>query len=52
VFQAAWPWKRSNQGLPEVDDTADLLLRLRLLSADVVELHAPVRVTGLEASDL
>src|SRR4029453_12244138 len=37
--------------LPEVDDASDLLLGLGL-SAHVVELHAPVRVAGLEATDL
>ena len=37
--------------LPEVDHAPDLFLGLRL-TADVVELHAPVRVAGLEAPDL
>ena len=37
--------------LPEGDDAADLLLRLGL-AADVLELHAPLRVAGLVAADL
>ena len=38
-------------GLPEADDSPDLLLRLRL-AADVLELDSPVGVAGLEAFDL
>ena len=38
-------------GLPDGDDPAHLLLRLRL-PADVRELHAPLRVAGLEGLDL
>ncbi len=37
--------------LPERDDAADLLLRLRL-AADVLELDAPLGVAGLVAADL
>ena len=47
---AARPLERLAR-LPEVDDPAHLLLGLGL-SADVLELHAPVRVAGLEAADL
>ena len=36
-------------GLPERDDLAHLVLRL-LLAADVLELHAPFRVAGLEGA--
>ena len=38
-------------GLPDRDDAADFLLRLRL-SADVGELDAPLSVSGLEGLDL
>src|SRR5439155_2605608 len=37
--------------LPEVDNAPHLLLRLGL-AADVLELHAPVGVAGLEATNL